>query len=341
MSSKTKRGGQAASSGYWQNQRYYLTDEYKAAQREIIVTHKKLSPRAMKAGLVILGRFKHTPKIHTNLEKLAAECGMHRETLRKYMAELAKRKVFHFRVPDFNSRGAAKATEIRFPTFNVRKWLRHSDNLKSMAKNSPAKNPPPYQEVCASPARDAAAAAHASASRQQENNSGNKTQLLGVLYDDNGDKEWFPATTARPAAGLPGVGTVMTFSDGERCTIMGYSMNAATQGRVLVDLNDDPGEPFWQEIETLTLEAEDAGHEDELADDFEDEDEPAPAKPAAQAKPTKPIPPKGAIVATLEGGRFTVGQPLANGLVKIHGDGFWMEAHPNSLRVIALPRTAA
>jgi hypothetical protein len=274
VTTKLNRGEQAASSRHWRNKRYFLTDEYKAAQREMIVTHKKLSAPAMKISLVILNRFKHTPKIHANLEGLAAECGMTRKTLSKYLAEIAKRKLFHFRTPDYNSRGAAKATEISFPTFNVRKWLRHSDNLKSMGNfstcfsgstneirhnlKSMGKNYPPYQEVAASP-RAAGADAPRAATLEQANHSGTKPtkptiQLKGFLVDDNGKQEWFPATMDR-SEGAPEIHTVMRLDDGQRCTIMGYSMNEETLGHLLVDLPDEePGDLFWQRIGTLQAE---------------------------------------------------------------------------------------
>ena len=77
-----------------------------------------------------------TPTIYANLENLAGDCGMHRETLRKYLAEISKAGLFRFDTPPYWRRKSGYATEISFPTKMVEKWLRDNGFLKTMTKNA-------------------------------------------------------------------------------------------------------------------------------------------------------------------------------------------------------------
>jgi hypothetical protein len=118
----------------WQSKRFFLTKTYKDGLGEII--RRRLSGRAQHVALRILDRFQSTPDVFANLENLAGECGIHRDTLRKYMTELADKGIFRFVVPPYYKRQKGFATEIHFPTRMVHKWLRDNGFSKVMPKNA-------------------------------------------------------------------------------------------------------------------------------------------------------------------------------------------------------------
>jgi hypothetical protein len=121
----------------WRDKRFYLTKTYKDGLRQIIMDRKRLSAKAAMVALRILDRFMTTPSAYSNLETLAAEIGMTRKTLRKYMTEIEKARLFRFDTPPYWRRKSGHATEISFPTKMVEKWLRENGFLNTMGKNSP------------------------------------------------------------------------------------------------------------------------------------------------------------------------------------------------------------
>lgn len=116
---------------------FYLTKTYKDGLRQIIMDRRRLSARATMVALRILDRFMTTPTAYANLETLAAEIGMTRKTLRKYMTEIEKARLFRFDTPPYWRRKSGHATEISFPTKLVQKWLRENGFLNTMGKNYP------------------------------------------------------------------------------------------------------------------------------------------------------------------------------------------------------------
>jgi hypothetical protein len=77
-----------------------------------------------------------TPTIFANLENLANDCGMHRNTLPKYLSELLKAGLVRFDTPSYWRRKSGYAMEIHFSTKMVEKWLRDNGFLKTMHKNT-------------------------------------------------------------------------------------------------------------------------------------------------------------------------------------------------------------
>ena len=124
----------------WQAKRFFLTKTYKDGLRQMIWSRRRLSGSAQHVGLRILDRFASTPAIYANLENLASECDMNRQTLRKYLNELSKAGLFRFETPPYWRRKSGFATEIHFPTKTVEKWLRDNGFLMTMDRNLPWSN---------------------------------------------------------------------------------------------------------------------------------------------------------------------------------------------------------